>query len=169
MDSIITFCGKYLIALSVVITAYLFYRINKKDRNKFLLQLVIGGLLAIVLARIATHLYSNPRPFVSDGVTAVFNSSTNNGFPSDHTLLASFLGFSALIYSRKIGAILLIVAALVAWGRVAGGVHHGVDVLASFVIAGISAYVTHKFIVPRVGKKETKKHQPAAEDSSNSH
>lgn len=142
MDGFITFCGKYLIVFSLLITAYLFYKIDNAQRRKFIYQLVIGGLLAITIARLATHLYSNPRPFVSDGIKAVFDSSTNNGFPSDHTLLASFLGFSALIYSRKIGLVLLAIALFVAWGRVAGGVHHGVDVAASFLISGLAVWAT---------------------------
>ncbi len=102
--------------------------------------------MALVFARIATQLYDNPRPFMSDGVEALLSSSGGNGFPSDHTLLASFLGFSALLYSRKIGALLLVLAILVGWGRVAGGVHHGVDVVASFLIAGIAVLITNRIV-----------------------
>lgn len=138
MDSLITFCGKYLIFVSVLITAYAFYKLDKNHRRRFVYQLVLGGILAVVIARLTSHFYDNPRPFVSDGVKAVFESSTNNGFPSDHTLLASFLGFSVFVYFRNLGVLLLVAAALVAWGRVAGGVHHGVDVLASFLISGLS-------------------------------
>lgn len=160
MDGFITFCGKYLIAVSVTAVGYLYYKLDdKKKRKKLVMQLLIGGILALVMARIATKLYDNPRPFVSDGSQALFHSSTNNGFPSDHALLASFLAFTAFIYSRMIGKVLLLVAVLVAWGRVAGHVHHGIDVIASFAIAGLSVYITHKYIFPRVGRKKPLKNK----------
>jgi undecaprenyl-diphosphatase len=165
MDGFITFCGKYLIAVSVLLIALLFFRIKKNQRKRFAIQLVLGGLLALVISRIVTHLYYDPRPFVSDGAKALYSSSTDNGFPSDHTLLASLLAFTALIYSRKIGAIMLALAVLVAWGRVAGGVHHAVDVLASFAISGV-AVLAAKLIVDKYLHK-TPAHSHQTEISSN--
>jgi membrane-associated phospholipid phosphatase len=61
-----------------------------------------------------------------------------NGFPSDHTLFASFLAFGAYRYSKKAGYALMAVAILIGWARVAAHVHHAVDVLGSLVITTIA-------------------------------
>ncbi len=153
MDALITFCGQYLIILPVLMTAYLLYKLDTKLKKQYLLLVIAGGLLALVLALVASHFYSNPRPFLSDGVTPKFSSATDNGFPSDHTLLAAVLAFASLVYSRKLGVLLLVVAVLVAWGRVAGGVHHGVDVIASFALAGLAVLITKNLLARSLPQK----------------
>ncbi len=149
MDGLITFCGQYLILLPVLATVYLFFKLDKSNRNQYLLLVVAGGVLALILAVIASQLYNNPRPFLSDGITPKFSAGHDNGFPSDHTLLAAFLAFAALVYLRRLGILLLVAAVLVAWGRVAGGVHHGVDVLASFILAGLAMIVAKSLLSKR--------------------
>jgi undecaprenyl-diphosphatase len=95
------------------------------------------------LAKIGSHLYYDPRPFVSDHVTPYFGHSTDNGFPSDHTLLAAFLAFFTLGYSRRIGWILAGLTILIGGARVIAGVHHTVDVVGSCVIAGIAVGIAY--------------------------
>lgn len=138
MDSVVTFLAKYLVAVPVLITFYFAWQLKGKDRKKYVLTVVCGGILAFILAKVTGHFYTNPRPPYKDGVTPLFNPSDYNGFPSDHTLLASFLGFALLDYSRRWGAALLVIAAIVGWSRVDAGVHHFTDILGSFIIAGLS-------------------------------
>ena len=57
-------------------------------------QLVVGGLIALGLARLGGHFYYDTRPFVRDHVKPLFAHAPDNGFPSDHALLTSFLAFS---------------------------------------------------------------------------
>lgn len=146
MDGIITFCAKYLLAVSVLGIVFLFYRLDSVNRKKLAFLLVAGGVLSLVLSRLGHQLYNDPRPFISDGSQALFDSSRNNGFPSDHALLAAFLAFVALSFSKKMGFSLVVVAALVGWGRVAGHVHHLTDVIGSFVITAVAAYVVLQVI-----------------------
>ena len=106
----------------------------------------------MLLAILGSYLFNNPRPFISDEVTPLFSSGLDNGFPSDHTLLAALLSFAALVYSRRLGVALLILAFIIGWARVAGGVHHGIDVLGSFAIAGV-AVLAAKSIMDKQLKK----------------
>ena len=110
----------------------------------------------MLLAVLGSYLFDNPRPFISDGVTPLFSSALDNGFPSDHTLLTAFLAFAVLVYSRRLGIALLILAFIVGWARVAGGVHHAVDVLGSFAIAGV-AVLAAKSIMDKQLKKDNSK------------
>src|SRR5581483_8956899 len=139
MDSAATFIAKYLIVVPVIVILYLLY--VTPQRRRFILLLVCGGILSIILAKIASRLYWDPRPFIKDGVKPLFTASRDNGFPSDHALLSSFLAFCAYLYSKKAGYALFIIAVLISWARVFAGVHHAVDVVASFILAAVSLAV----------------------------
>jgi membrane-associated phospholipid phosphatase len=157
MDSLITFIAKDFILIPLFATAYVWLNLKGKQRREMLLMLVCAGILSIVFAKIGSHLYNNPRPYISDGATPLFaHSGDPNGFPSDHTLLASFLGFVTLYYSRRIGAAILVVAALIGWARVAAHVHHLVDIVGSFVITGLACLIVinllaNKKIASKIG------------------
>src|ERR1035437_6913581 len=113
MDSLIIFVAKYLVLVPVVAVAYLIYK--TPDRRQLLIMLVCTGILSLILAKIASRLYWDPRPFLGGDVKPLFTASHDNGFPSDHTLLSAFLAFVALGYSKKLGWALLAIAALIGW------------------------------------------------------
>jgi undecaprenyl-diphosphatase len=149
MDELIKLTAKYLILLPVAVNLYIFWRLNKKDRRTMLLILAAGGILSLVLAKLGSHLYDSPRPPFNDGSMPLFPHKDDNGFPSDHTLLASFLALVALAYSRKLGLTLLAAAALIAWARVAAHVHHLTDILGSFIITAL-AYIVVSNLIARL-------------------
>ena len=138
--------ARVLIIVPLIVVAYLFWTLNSKQRKNLLALLVIGGFLSVVFAKLGGHFYSNPRPFFKDNVTPYFMASDYNGFPSDHTLLASFLGFAALSYWRRVGNGLLVLAALIGWARVAAGVHHFVDVVASFLLTALATFIAIRLV-----------------------
>lgn len=152
VDGFITFCAQYLIVVPILATGYLLYSLDAKTRKQYLILLVCGGVLTILLAIVGSYLFDNPRPFISDGVTPLFSSSLDNGFPSDHALLAAFLAFAALVYSRRLGIALLALAVIIGWARVAGGVHHAVDMLGSFVFAGVAVLAVKMALDKRLKK-----------------
>jgi undecaprenyl-diphosphatase len=138
MESLVTFIARYLILLPVLATLYFLWDLKGYKRRIFLMTLVATGGLSLIFAKIGAHLFYDPRPFIKDGITPLFRAAHDNGFPSDHTLLASALGFTALSYSKRWGISLLIVAALIGWARVDAGVHHLIDICGSFVFTGIA-------------------------------
>jgi undecaprenyl-diphosphatase len=58
----------------------------------------------------------------------------DNSFPSDHTSLAFALAFAVLFFHRRLGALLVLVAAGVGIDRIFVGVHYPVDVLAGMLV-----------------------------------
>jgi undecaprenyl-diphosphatase len=157
MDSLITFVAEYLVIAPAVATLYLLWKLRAKKRRNLVFILVATGILSFILASVAGHLYYNPRPFINDGVTPLFSASSDNGFPSLHTLVAAFLGFAALTYSFRWGVALLMIAALIGWARVGGGVHHLVDVCGSFVITGVAYLIVSQPRVKPALKAKTKR------------
>ena len=149
MNELIIIVANYFILLPVIGAGLVIWQLRKTQRISYGITLVVGGLLALLLAHIAASLYYNPRPFMVGHFTPLIAHAAGNGFPSDHTLLASFIGWVTLRYTRKYGVVMLIIALLIGLARVAAGVHHLEDIIASFIISGlavlITSYVLQKF------------------------
>lgn len=141
MHELTKLIAKDLIIVPILVVIYLLWKFDGKERKNFLALLILGGALSLVLAKIGAHFYSDPRPFFKDHVTPYFMASHYNGFPSDHTLLASFLGFATLTYRRQLGNVLLLVAAIIGWARVAASVHHFVDIIGSFLFTALATFL----------------------------
>ena len=60
--------------------------------------------------------------------------AADGGFPSDHATAAFAIGVAVLLRHRAAGVVVLILAALLAVGRVAIGVHYPSDVLAGALL-----------------------------------
>jgi undecaprenyl-diphosphatase len=153
MHSIIIFAAKYLVLLPIAANLYIFWKLNNKDRKKMLILGVAGGILSFALAKLGSHLYSDPRPVFKDHAQAFFQTSDYNGFPSDHTLLAGWLAFLALAFWKKVGLFLLVIAAIVGWGRVAAHVHHLSDIVGSFLITATVFLVLSRVLKVRTVKE----------------
>ncbi|MHB1209806.1 MAG: phosphatase PAP2 family protein [Acidimicrobiales bacterium] len=138
MDSLIVFVAKYFLYISIVIVGVYWLRASTNDKFSLAWKLVGGGILALAMARVGAHFYYDTRPFVAHHIKPLFPHAADNGFPSDHALLASFLGFSMIAYSRRVATALLANAVLVGWARVAAHVHSPIDIIGSFVFAGVS-------------------------------
>lgn len=138
MHGAITITAKYAIVLPPFALLYQWLKLTGKRRLEMITLGILSGLLTIGFVKLATTLHQDPRPFVRDGIHPYFASSTDNGFPSDHTAVSALAGFIALRYSRKIGIGLLVLSLLIGTARVISGVHHAQDIIAGFVIAGAS-------------------------------
>ncbi len=140
MDEVIRLVAKYAIVIPVVlsIVTCLLLR-NRRKQIDFGILVIAGGILSLALAVVGSHIINDPRPFVAGHFTPLLPHGNDNGFPSDHTLLASFLGFAILRSSRLIGFITLAVAACIGIARVLAGIHHLEDIIGSFVITAIAA------------------------------
>jgi membrane-associated phospholipid phosphatase len=154
MVSLITFVAKYFILISFFAAAYVFFQLKPAKRRQMVIMLLSVAVLSMIFAKIGAHLFYDPRPYIKDGATPLFaHSNDPNGFPSDHTLLASFLGFVTFYFSRKMGAFMLLVAALGGLARVAAHVHHGLDIVGSFICTGLAYLI----VAAVINKKYTTK------------
>jgi undecaprenyl-diphosphatase len=139
MDSGIVFVAQYFLYLAAIVTAGYWLVSPTPIKIQLIVRFVLGAVFALALSFVASHLYYDPRPFVTDHVRPLFAHAADNGFPSDHALFISLLGFTIIGYSRKIGALLLAIAVAVGAARVAAHVHHPIDIIGSFVFSAIAA------------------------------
>lgn len=149
MQQIVTFIAQYFLILSFLGTIYVWFTLDGKERTRFLLIGIFGAILTMILAKIGGMFYYDTRPFVAGNFTPYFGHSLDNGFPSDHTLLSSFLGFLVLRYNKAWGWALLGLALVIGLSRVVAGVHHIQDIVGSFVFAGIAVWVVGSMFTKR--------------------
>ena len=141
MDSVISFVAAdayIIIVVMGVVDLLLFFR---KRWLKLLIATVVIGGIAYLLSIIGTNLISDPRPFIETGKPPTISSSSDNGFPSDHTLLLATVAMLVTLANIRIGIVLWVLALLVGLSRVYVGVHHLLDVIGSLVIVAIAGAI----------------------------
>lgn len=90
--------------------------------------------LAFIIATLLGTVVSDPRPFLVDHRAPLTSISTDNGFPSDHVLLASALTVTLWWIDRRWLVPFALATLLIMCGRMGIGAHHLEDVLGSAVI-----------------------------------
>ena len=100
---------------------------------------------ALLIGQVLSHAVDRSRPFVSDpGSVHLFSPHiADASFPSDHATAAFAIATALFLRDRRIGAPVLVAAALLAAGRVAVGVHFPTDVLAGAALGASVAWVVH--------------------------
>lgn len=151
-DSLIIFGATYLLFLMIGLI-FLYFMKQSRERQK---QMIVSGIgvciLAFLLSRLASQIYYDPRPFVSGNFVPLIPHDSDNGFPSDHTLLASSLALIISYFNRNIGKLFLIVAGLIGVSRVLAGVHNPIDIVGSMAISIIAFFAIYRLILPMIAK-----------------
>lgn len=124
----------------IIVVTVLVYILFLHKQKQILLLTLLTLPLAFIFGKVASLFIDNLRPFV-EGTTPLIQHIADNGFPSDHTLLATTVACVVFVYNKPIGAILLGLSILVGVSRVLAGVHHYLDVAGSALIAVLATYL----------------------------
>jgi len=135
MHEIVILIAKYFIVLACLGALIVWLGLKTTDKKRFIIATIIGAIITLLLAKLSSKVFYDTRPFVAGHFTPYFSHGSDNGFPSDHTLFASFLAFLTWHYSKKTGQILLVIALLIGLSRVIAGVHHLIDIIGSVIFA----------------------------------
>ncbi len=108
---------------------------------------VAAGLsagLGLLIGKIITEFYDRARPFVAHpGAVHLFaKHGADASFPSDHATASMAIAVAFLLRRRfGLGALTLVFAAILDFGRVAVGFHYPTDVLGGAAIGALAALV----------------------------
>ncbi len=110
---------------------------GRRDRLRVadVARVVALALAAYVASTVLTGLVPDPRPYLVAHAQPLIPISRDNGFPSDHTLLAAALTVSLWWIDRRLAPVFAVCTVLVALGRLGVGAHHTLDVVGSIAIA----------------------------------
>jgi undecaprenyl-diphosphatase len=152
------FAANYLVFIEAAVAlgavAFALYRQSRDEVVRWLIAAGITGVMAEVFTQIGAALYADPRPFAVGHFHPLIPHVADNGFPSDHALLAAFL-VVCVIRARSWLAVppVVVLAVLVVWARVGAGIHHPIDVIGSavFVAAGaLIGFALTPFVFDRI-------------------
>ena len=144
MDNLIIFCAKYLIFVIVLAILLVWLKLSVKTRWQFAAAVVSAGIIAFALSKITGALYYHPRPFVTQNIEPLISHGSDNGFPSDHTLLAMTLSTVIYYYRPRLAAGLFGLTLLVGIGRVLAHVHSPVDILGGLVLGALAGWAGYQ-------------------------
>jgi undecaprenyl-diphosphatase len=100
--------------------------------------------LGLLISQVITQLWVRDRPFVahSSQTLLLVPPSHEPSFPSDHAVAAFAIGFSvAIVGGRRLGALFLAAASMVAITRVFVGLHYPGDVAGGALIGLLAALI----------------------------
>ncbi len=121
----------------------LVFKIPKGQRYQAYCRIIMAGLTAYLLAKLAATVYqpSSLRPFELMGVDPGALYLNNPGFPSDHALFVTAITAAVWFETRakKTAIVLAVLVVLICVGRVVALVHTPLDVIAGVIIALIGA------------------------------
>ena len=104
-----------------------------------------GGLisagLALAVNRVIAALWFRERPFLAHHVAHPWINSHDASFPSDHSSASFAIAFAVLLLDPVVGAVFLVLALVIAVGRLFIGAHYPGDVAAGVLIGAASAVV----------------------------
>ncbi len=140
MNVVIILVAKYFFLVSILLFFYALWEVKPTLRKDLLKLSTITFPLSYVIAKVMSYLIYDPRPFVVEHITPLIAHAPDNGFPSDHTLLAMTIACIIFVYNRKLGIILACVAVSIGIARVAASIHHPLDIIGSIVIAIVATY-----------------------------
>jgi undecaprenyl-diphosphatase len=89
-----------------------------------------------------------PRPFATFEVSLLFYRPTDSSFPANPAAVGFAIAIAVWLRNRRVGAALLIIAALYSLSRVYAGVQYPLDILGGAVI-GLAAGVIATLVIRR--------------------
>jgi len=126
---LITFLASFLIWFMLAGLVILWI-INGKINRTQAVHAFGAALLVWVITQMLKSLLPTTRPFIINGdFPLTLTLPGDNAFPSSHTAVAFSLATTLWIHSKKLGYFYLVLAFLVAIGRVLANVHYVLDVL----------------------------------------
>ena len=152
LETLAIFAARDLIFLLIIGAGVVFFAIHRKDRLRFAVLGTIGGGISFVLSRLEKLANFKPRPFTLDGIPPIIPHEADNGFPSDHALLAFTLAAIVYTRNRKAGIVFSIVATLIGTARVFLRIHSPIDIVGSLAISLVSVFAVHRILAQRTSK-----------------
>lgn len=98
-----------------------------------------GVGVALVLTSLLSRVMQRARPFLDDpNIALLIPAPLNTSFPSGHTATAVAIACAIFYVNRTAGLVAFTLAAFIAFGRIAAGVHHPTDILGGALVGVLS-------------------------------
>ncbi len=137
-SALAVFAANYLLFAMVVAFGLIGLLNLKKLTWGLVARAGVALVLTLVLTQILGRLVIDVRPYIAEHYTPLAHVATDNGFPSDHTLVAALLSGFLIWLERRWLAVFAVLTLVIGLGRMAIGAHHSLDIVGSLLIAVVS-------------------------------
>src|SRR5258706_2613601 len=143
-NQLIIFLASFLIWVMFAGLVILWF-IDGKLKKEQVIHALLASFIAWTIAEVLKHIFNTPRPFdINHLQPLTLSVPTDPAFPSGHAATVFALAITIWLHDRKVGMIFIILAALVAWARVAANVHFPIDVICGGIIGTVVAIAIEK-------------------------
>lgn len=138
-----------LLGVLLLLAAFTVKRLREEHWYEMPLKALIAAGIGYIVRYALGILVARPRPFVAlQDVNALVLTDVHEAyrsFPSGHATLAFAIAFTVYKQDRDWGIAFLILAAVVAMGRVFVGVHFPLDIVAGALVGICSGWIVSWF------------------------
>lgn len=144
VDLFTTFIASFLIWFMFA-GLFLLWVLDGKAKRERILHALFSSLIAWLVAEVIKNLINTKRPFIinNDSPTTI-TTPQDGAFPSGHSTAAFALAVSIWFHDKKLGAIYLFAALLVALGRILANVHYPLDTIVGALIGILTSIAVEK-------------------------
>lgn len=156
-EATVIFFARYLVFVFVLLAALTSWKKRSRLLRHSAYEAAWAGLLAFTFAMLIGVLIGRARPFLASADVALIIPAPASpySFPSAHTSVTFAAAFAFAFGNMWIGGIAFLMAAGVAFGRVATGVHYPSDVLGGVAVGWIS-FLAVRFIHRAIRKRDVR-------------
>ncbi len=143
------FCANYLVYILAVAWLLIVAAHYRSLSLALIIRIALLVVLSYLLSKVLSAVISDPRPYVVAHQQPMVPIARDNGFPSDHTLMAMALTASMWWVWRRFVPYFAVGTLQVMLGRLGIGAHHTLDVVGSVVIVLVVALGVGMLPLPR--------------------
>lgn len=162
-DAIVAVERAVVALVAIGLLALLARRSSRRVHLRAVLASLVAAAVAFVTSWLLGLLNRRERPFVDEPerVELLIPHAADAGFPSQHAAVSFAIAAVLALLLPRTALLALALAALIAVGRIAVGVHYPTDVLAGAAIGCTTAFVViagqRRFIVDDAGQRRRRR------------
>jgi undecaprenyl-diphosphatase len=131
------------VILALLVLSTLLIARKHSGREKAILSVICAlgaSALSMIILFVLNNAFFRPRPFTSQAVHLLFYHNTDSAFPSNAATLAFAMAVGIVLYWRRLGILMLVLAAYIGLARITVGIHYPLDIVGGLLLGGGSAF-----------------------------